>query len=344
MTGSKVLWRIFWQVAWLVLFITLAIIIGTSASYMNCIHERKGLSGYQTLHARADEFNGVVQQKLLRLKLQGACASKFAEDNEHAIGALSAVALAIFTFYLWRATRGLRNYAEIQASDMRQLVRLARANALAGMRAAKAARTSANAAMTQANIAERSFFDLERPYLFVDSFNGHLHTQKTALPPGTAAIEGIHTSIGNVVFIDLPEYFNSIYTIKNWGRTPAIIYEQQFYVIFAHALPSKVGCKEPIMRGEHIVGPGEVTTKFPLETYHFTADEKQNFINGTERRVMFLFGFIRYKDVFGNKYIRGHAMRYLRRANRFVAQGGDTYNYERKENESSSWTRRPASL
>jgi hypothetical protein len=171
--------------------------------------------------------------------------------------------------------------------------------------------------------------------LFVDGFSGHLHSTKTALPPRTVAIEGIHTSVGNVVFIDLPEYFNAIYTIKNWGRTPAIIYEQQFYSIFAQALPSEVHYKEPIARGGQIVGPGGVTNQFPIETYHFSADEKQNFINGTEKRVMFVFGFMRYRDVFGNKYIRGHAARYLRRANSFVVQGGDAYNDERKENEPS---------
>jgi hypothetical protein len=141
--------RIFWPVAWLVLLIIVAVIIGYSTSYVSCIHEQKQLFAYQYLHAGVDVLNEILQQRLLRLKLQGACASKFAEDNEHAIGALSAFALAIFTFYLWRATRGLRHYAEIQARDMRQLVRLARANALAGIRAARAARTSANAAMRQ---------------------------------------------------------------------------------------------------------------------------------------------------------------------------------------------------
>jgi hypothetical protein len=146
------------------LLIIIAILIGYSTSYTDCIHDQKQLSDYNTLHAKVDVFNEIVQHKLLRLKLQGACASKFAEDNEQAISALSAVALAIFTFYLWHAPRGLRSYAEMQARDMRQLVRLAPANALAGMRAARAARTSADAAMIQANMAERSFFDLERPY------------------------------------------------------------------------------------------------------------------------------------------------------------------------------------
>jgi hypothetical protein len=183
-------------------------------------------------------------------------------------------------------------------------------------------------ALVTSKLAER---DLERSRLFVDGFSGHLQTTRTALPPGTVAIEGVHTSIGNVNYIDLPDYFNAIFTVKNWGRTPAIIYEQQFYSIFAHALPSEVHYKEPVSRGEYIVGPGETTTQFQIATYHFTTDEKQNLIKGTEKRVMFVFGFIKYKDVFGNKYTRGHAVRYLRRAKSFAAAGGDAYNYEHKE-------------
>jgi hypothetical protein len=62
-----------------------------------------------------------------------------------------------------------------------------------------------------------------------------------------------------------------------------------------------------------------------------TAALSRGTINGTVRPP-FVFGFIRYKDVFGNKYVRGQAVRYLRRANRFVVVGGDAYNYEHKEN------------
>ena len=325
----------FWPVVWLLLLMIIGTIIGHSRSYTACIHEQKNLAEYNHFRQKADTFGEISERKFLRLKLQGTCASQFAESNEHAISALSAVALAIFTFYLWHSTRGLRRYAEVQARDMSRLVRLARANALAGMRAARAARNSANAAMTQANIAERSFFDLERPYLFVDGFQGHVQRTHTALPQGSAANPNVHTitQVGNIQHVNLPDYFNARYTIKNWGRTPAIIYEKQFYSIFADALPSEVHYKEPIERGERIVGPGELTEPFGLETYHFKRglEEQQDFINGTEKHVMFIFGFIRYKDVFGNKYIRGQAVRYLEGENSFVVEGGDTYNYEHKE-------------
>jgi hypothetical protein len=328
--------RVFWPIAWLLLFTCIGIVIGYSQSYTKCVHEHKNLREYNNLHQNTESSNEIIERELVRLKLQATCASQFAEDNEHAINALAAVALAVFTFYLWRATRGLRSYAEIQARDMRQLVRLARANALAGMRAARAARTSANAAMVQANMAERSFFDLERPYLFADSFEGDLETMHTTLPQGTIVNQDVHTVtyIGNIPAINLPVRFNSNYSIKNWGRTPAVIYEKQFYTIFAHALPLEVHYQEPIERGERVVGPGELERGFRIESYQFrfAPEERQNFIDGSEKRVMFVFGFIRYKDVFGNKYVRGHAVRYLRRLNRFVVAGGDAYNYEHKEN------------
>jgi hypothetical protein len=186
--------------------------VGYSTSYTNCVQEHKNLGEYRRLHQMVESFTEIVEKKLVRLKLQGTCVSQFAEDNEHAISALSAVALAIFTFYLWHATRGLRRYAEDQAYDMRRLVRLARANALAGIRAARAAQTSANAAMVQANMAERSFFDLERPYLFVDSLQGTVQTTRMALPQGTVANQDVHsiTSIGNILHIDLPDFFTAI--------------------------------------------------------------------------------------------------------------------------------------
>lgn len=224
--------RVFWPIAWLLLLVGIGAVIGYSRSYSNCVHEQKTLAEYDRLHQNIDSFSQISEREFVRLKLQGACASQFAEDNEHAINALAAVALAIFTFYLWRATRGLRSYAEIQARDMRQLVRLARANAFAGIRAARAARTSANAAMVQANIAERSFFDLERPYLFADSIQGSVQTMSTALPQGTVANPDVHTitHIGNIQYINLPVDFNGAYLIKNWGRTPAIIYESSSIV------------------------------------------------------------------------------------------------------------------
>ena len=127
---------------------------------------------FQTVSEKVDIFREIAQREMTRLRLQGTPARQFAEDNEHAISALAAVSLAIFTFYLWHAALGLRRYGEIQARDMRRFVRLARANALAGVGAARAARTSTNAAMMQANIVERSFFDLERSYLFVDGSAG----------------------------------------------------------------------------------------------------------------------------------------------------------------------------
>jgi hypothetical protein len=58
------------------------------------------------------------------------------------------------------------------------------------------------------------------------------------------------TEVGNIQLVNLPDYFYARYTIKNGGRTPSIIYEKQFFSIFADALPSEVHYKEPIERGE----------------------------------------------------------------------------------------------
>ena len=50
---------------------------------------------------------------------------------------------------------------------------------------------------------------------------------------------------------------------------------------------------------------------------------------GFEGVDIFLIGFIRYLDIFGNKHITGYCARFDKDANRFALQGGEQYNYTR---------------
>jgi hypothetical protein len=58
-------------------------------------------------------------------------------------------------------------------------------------------------------------------------------------------------------------------------------------------------------------------------------DEQQDIVDG--RCSVWLLGFIRYDDIFGNHYVTGFAKVLDRIGGRFVARGGDKYNYARTE-------------
>src|SRR5439155_20483988 len=109
------------------------------------VHRNKNAAEYQELHERdSTAISAMIIQPYLRARLVLTCGADFADKNERTIGALAAVALALFTLYLWRATHGLRRYAGIQASDMQQLLIAARENSAAAARQATAIRQLAN--------------------------------------------------------------------------------------------------------------------------------------------------------------------------------------------------------
>ena len=135
--------------------IALAIVV-PSESFKHCVKDHKNDAAYQQLHQSGRVVSSLVVRTAVRLRLGAFCTADFADKNERPLGAFAAIALAVFTFYLWHATRGLRRFAELQGDDMRRLVRLARANAIAGMRSSRAARTSAEAAMLHARAAVAS--------------------------------------------------------------------------------------------------------------------------------------------------------------------------------------------
>src|ERR1700730_6353242 len=103
--------RLFWPSVWLLLIAGVAVIIDQTESYTNCVHTEKKRDQYQALHENADPFGSLGARKLARARLVGFCVAEVADKNERFIGALAGVALAIFTFYLWHATRGLRRFA-----------------------------------------------------------------------------------------------------------------------------------------------------------------------------------------------------------------------------------------
>jgi hypothetical protein len=111
---------------WVLGILGVIVIVNPSDPFKGCVHNNKDAPQYQELHEGNAGPVARVTRFYLRSRLIGVCAANFAAQNERTIGALAAVALALFTLYLWRATHGLRRYAGIQAGDMQQLLAAAR--------------------------------------------------------------------------------------------------------------------------------------------------------------------------------------------------------------------------
>ena len=44
-------------------------------------------------------------------------------------------------------------------------------------------------------------------------------------------------------------------------------------------------------------------------------------------------GFVKYRDIFNNRYISGFSFIYHLESDRFILAGGSEYNYRRREND-----------
>jgi len=148
--GVAAIERLFWVLLWIVGIGIVGLVIAESESFTDCIHNTKTHKEYQVLHENDNTISSATLRFLIRERLQAACAADFADKNERAISALAAVALALFTLYLWRATRGLRHFAGIQARDVQRLLEAANINATAAASQAEAMTQLHAAAIAQA--------------------------------------------------------------------------------------------------------------------------------------------------------------------------------------------------
>jgi len=84
----------------LVLFSWIVWLFGTSRQFGDCIRNRKEYEAYQSLH----EEPFFIVKLFVRLHLNSVCAAHTADAYSGAITALAGVAVAVFTFTLWRTT------------------------------------------------------------------------------------------------------------------------------------------------------------------------------------------------------------------------------------------------
>ena len=181
---------------------------------------------------------------------------------------------------------------------------------------AEAATKAAVAATQSANIAERALVELERPFLLVELSDPN---PADGASPGT---------------VQFP--FRTIeLRLVNVGRMSAILtrIEYDFKPASSGSIApavdqTKVGGRELPAGTVSVSGrPFRETTNL---FQPFSHDENDALATG--EKSMWIVGFVRYDDIFGNHYIAGFSQVYDRLGSRFVTRGDNrAYNYTHME-------------
>jgi hypothetical protein len=165
-----------------------------------------------------------------------------------------------------------------------------------------------------AKIAERALVDLEAPFINVKITKPGLEIQGNGVTFGTLR-----------------------WCVTNYGRTPATIIE-----IFddIRAVPIGTGWPPAIdLATAHtnpmpygvIAPPNGQTEDFPYLAIADLIGEVHKSEMPLSKLMPFFIGYVRYADIFKNRYILGFCYLFDRNGNRWILAGGDEYNYCRKE-------------
>ena len=277
---------------WAVGIVGLIVVVKPSEPFKGCVHSNKNAAEYQEPHERSATPVATITRFYLRSRLIGLCVANFADKNERTIGALAAVALAVFTLYLWRATHGLRRYAGVQADDMQQLLAAARDNAAASASQAEAMGQLHAAAEAQ----ERAMRDhveatrgltqhipqIERAYISGGG-SKHVMTMRTSGTLGAYQI-----SQGDTIQVYSGHFQLEV---NNHGKTPGNLFQYSVRFCNADCIP-----KSPIyewINWSDWIGPG--TQSRPIMTFK-VPEELSNPV---------VYGRFRYRDIFGDEHSSG---------------------------------------
>jgi hypothetical protein len=268
----------------LVLVALCAWITGASESFKSCVHTGKDAEPYKTRH----ESSAGVDRALIRLDLDRLCAGEFTDKNQGSIVALGTVALAVFTFTLWRATTGMLATAHEQSEAMERSIYQSTLAARAMQSVAESMATNVSAlketVATNKEIAARqkSFGEAQmRAYISVRV--GEFYPQDRAR--------------------DAPLQVHPI--IVNDGHTPAHDLTFRGRVVvrpfppgaeFDFSLPPLAEERSVITVGPH------QTTSMPFHAQQWYSDEEvAEFKIATQKRV-YCYGTVNYKDAFGAEH------------------------------------------
>jgi hypothetical protein len=275
----------------------LVVIIKRSEPFKGCVHNNKYRAQYEELHEGNAGFIARLTRFYLRSRLVAVCAANFADQNERVIGALAAIALAVFTLYLWRATHGLRRYAGIQAGDMQSLLSAAQNTATASASQVRAIEAQERVMRDQANTMTAS---LEAAQASADAAMKHVAiVQDTAKRQLRAYI-----AVQIVGIRGFREGWKAGFTmlVINRGQTPAYqVHTAHRVEILPRELPENYEFQYSFDRGELIINPHSQITSWASRDNEFTRVEVME-LSETDDRRLYVFGVVQYTDAFNAKH------------------------------------------
>lgn len=167
--------------------------------------------------------------------------------------------------------------------------------------------TTQQARLTEASIriAERALTELEAPFVFVQINS-----------PGLT-VEGSQTHFGMLQWC-----------VVNYGRTPASILET-FHEIPSVERDHDPPAVDPTQRRGHQLPYGVIAPPNGGRSHDFPAIPVPNRPFSTHSP--FFLGFVRYADIFQNRFILGFCFLFDAGSNTWIRALGDEYNYCRKE-------------
>ncbi len=123
------------------------------------------------------------------------------------------------------------------------------------------------------------------------------------------------------------------YWVANYGRTPATIlehFEKAEGVESGKGYPPKIDpdkTRGSLMPYGIIAAPNSQCDDFPfIPIGQFITENPR-----TPKSSIFFLGFVRYEDIFRNRFVLGFCLEFDRKGNRWVLSGDKDYNYCRKE-------------
>ncbi len=194
--------------------------------------------------------------------------------------------LAIFTGFLvlytrrpYQATAGLfvetkrlGDAADAQKGDMAKSLDIAD--------------KSARAAIKSASIAERAMFDLERPYVFLET----VKFWRNAIDPESTTWA-----------------FLADYVVSNHGRTPAVIESAKAGTLVTDSLPAFGVPNWVNIDGLSVLGPNAREIKNGFDLAKFSKADQVRIFN-EEMYIVFAIE-VAYRDIFSNRYVSAFGVR-----------------------------------
>jgi len=188
-----------------------------------------------------------------------------------------------------------------------------------------------------ANFAEKSLFQLEAPYVYVEIINTGVNVIQRQLTRENGAVINLDPEI---------EYGNIKFCFANHGRTPAEIASYFDAVVIAEGADGIPDPIDPKATADHPLPPGIFapkegrTREYEIQGSEVLATIMNVVSRGRDTNFvldrLFLIGFVRYADIFNNRYVTGFCYKFIRGENVFRLARRNGYNYRRREDDAAA--------